>query len=88
MNAPPARRGAPRGNRNAFKHGLYSAERLALLADIRAHIKLGKILAEDVHSNLPRSSVRCSAVVVSGSCEQKGIILAPRLAPRLIRPAR
>ena len=88
MNAPQAKRGAPRGNRNAFKHGRYSSERLALLAEIRAHIKLGKILNEDVHSNLPQPEMVNFAQVISGSCEQKGIILAPCLAPRLIRPAR
>ena len=32
------KRGAPFGNRNAFKHGKYTRERRALYADIRAHI--------------------------------------------------
>lgn len=51
----PRRRGAPRGNRNAFRHGRYTGARLALLAQIPAHIKLGKTLIEDVHSNLPQA---------------------------------
>src|SRR5690242_19345193 len=39
-----ARRGAPDGNRNAFRHGKYSRERLQLYADIRAHIRRGRAL--------------------------------------------
>ena len=43
---PPrrAKRGAPFGNRNAFKHGKFTRERRALYADIRAHIRRGRTL--------------------------------------------
>src|SRR5450755_607443 len=90
-------RGAPPGNNNAFKHGRYAAARLALLAQIRAHIKIANALAESVHSNLLRHEGRVrqnananefKADAKCGSCEQKGIILAPRSAGRLIRPPR
>ena len=51
------KRGAPPGNRNAFKHGRYAAERLALLSQIRAHIKDANALAESIHSNLRPTDV-------------------------------
>ncbi len=38
------KRGAPFGNRNAFKHGKFTRERRALYADIRAHIRCGRAL--------------------------------------------
>jgi hypothetical protein len=41
---PPGRRGAPFGNRNAFKHGKFTRERRALYADIREHIRHGRAL--------------------------------------------
>src|ERR1700733_11738736 len=39
-----ARRGAPKGNSNALKHGKYTRERRALYAAIRAHIEEGRRL--------------------------------------------
>ena len=40
----PGKRGAPFGNRNAFKHGKFTRERRALYADIREHIRHGREL--------------------------------------------
>src|SRR6476660_4059889 len=40
------RRGAPKGNRNALKHGRRTRSWLAFLAEVRAHIAVGKILIE------------------------------------------
>ena len=39
-----ARRGAPPGNSNALKHGKFTRERRALLAEVRAHIRCGRAL--------------------------------------------
>jgi hypothetical protein len=41
---PPRKRGAPAGNRNAFKHGRHTRERRAFLGEIRAHIRHGNLL--------------------------------------------
>lgn len=49
----PGRRGAPYGNRYAFKHGKFTAERRALLADIRAHIARGRALLEAIKAANP-----------------------------------
>jgi uncharacterized protein YjcR len=40
--------GAPKGNRNAFKHGLYSAETLALNRMVRDLARSARELAEAV----------------------------------------
>jgi hypothetical protein len=40
--------GAPKGNRNAWKHGLYTAEAIAERREIAAHIRAMKGLAERV----------------------------------------
>lgn len=34
--------GAPRGNKNALKHGYYSAEEQELRAEVREHLRLMK----------------------------------------------
>jgi len=47
------RRGAPCGNQNAFKHGRFARERFALLAEIRAHIKIAKTLVKGVDDYFP-----------------------------------
>jgi uncharacterized protein YjcR len=39
--------GAPRGNQNAFRHGLYSAENIELRRTIRALLKEAKELVEE-----------------------------------------
>ncbi|MBV9572362.1 MAG: hypothetical protein JO056_14070 [Alphaproteobacteria bacterium] len=36
---PPRRRGAPKGNKNALKHGMKSAERLAFKSDLRKFLR-------------------------------------------------
>ena len=41
---PPRKRGSQPGNQNAYKHGTYTRELLALRADIRAHIRRGQAL--------------------------------------------
>src|SRR6185437_973750 len=41
------RRGAPKGNRNALKHGRRTRLWLAFLAEVRAHIAAGKVLIEN-----------------------------------------
>jgi hypothetical protein len=43
----PARRGAPLGNRNAFKHGRFTRERLGLYAEVRAHIRRSRALVAE-----------------------------------------
>lgn len=42
--ATGARRGAPRGNKNALKRGRFTRERRMLYAEIRAHIREGRAL--------------------------------------------
>ena len=44
----PGKRVAPFGNRNAFKHGRFTRERRALYADIRAHVRRGRVLMETI----------------------------------------
>jgi hypothetical protein len=41
---PPHKGGAPKGNRNARKHGTRSRERRALFAELKAHIAEGRAL--------------------------------------------
>src|ERR1700749_3854019 len=48
MKKTMTRRGAPRGNANALKHGKYTREHLALYAAIRAHIREGKRLIAEI----------------------------------------
>jgi hypothetical protein len=43
-DAAPTKRGAPFGNRNAFKHGDHTRERRAFYAAVRAHIRQGRTL--------------------------------------------
>ena len=38
------KRGAPFGNRNAWKHGKFTRERRTLYADIREHIRRSRVL--------------------------------------------
>lgn len=42
--------GAPYGNANALKHGKYTRERRALLAEIRAHIREGRALTAAINA--------------------------------------
>jgi hypothetical protein len=44
LGVPPPRGGAPKGNRNAWKHGARSRQRRALFAELRAHIEEGRAL--------------------------------------------
>lgn len=44
----PPRRGAPLGNSNALKHGRYTRERHARLAEVRTYIKATRKLARDL----------------------------------------
>ena len=45
---PPRKRGAQPGNRNAYKHGKYIKELIALRADIRAHIRRGREILSEI----------------------------------------
>ena len=48
------RRGAPPGNKNALKHGKYTRERRALLAEVRAYIWRGRaLIAQSTFSGPP-----------------------------------
>lgn len=47
------KRGAPAGNRNAFKHGRYTRERRALYAAVRAHIEHGRALTAALDASDP-----------------------------------
>jgi uncharacterized protein YjcR len=40
--------GAPRGNRNALKHGRYSAETISMRAEIAKLLRLMKATAKDI----------------------------------------
>jgi hypothetical protein len=39
--------GAPKGNRNAYKHGLYSAETIARRSEIAELIRIARALTRD-----------------------------------------
>ena len=45
---PPRKRGAQPGNRNAYKHGSYVKELIALRADVRAHIRRGREILSEI----------------------------------------
>ena len=55
-----AKRGAPFGSRNAYKHGKFTRERRALYADIRAYIAKGRALMAE----LSRSCARYDGTLV------------------------
>ena len=59
LKEPRARRGAPAGNPNALKHGKFTRERRALLAEIRAYIRRGRALVAQCgfsgHDEMSRS---------------------------------
>ena len=63
---PPSsrrRRGAPCGNQNAYKHGKFTRERRALYADIRAYVREGRVLMEE----LRRSATSIGSSVLTWS---------------------
>lgn len=43
-----ANNGAPKGNKNAFKHGARSAEALALNAAVRSYIKEAELAIKEI----------------------------------------
>jgi len=43
--------GAPKGNRNALKHGRYTAEAVASRRDVAALIRAMRTLADDTHED-------------------------------------
>ena len=53
LGVPHPPRGAPRGNRNARKHGARSRARRALFAELKAHIAEGRALLAAFKSRSP-----------------------------------
>ncbi len=71
-----AKRGAQPGNKLALKHGKYTRERRALLADIRAHIRKTRALLCGNADAMVDSTQRGSAL--SHRMEVKRDMIAPR----------
>ena len=67
-SAPAKRkRGAPPGNRNAFKHGKFTREIYALRRDVRAHILRGRALIAELEAG----GVACSAKAFRRICASR-----------------
>jgi hypothetical protein len=55
---PPHKGGAPKGNRNALKHGTHTRERRHFFAALNAHIAEGRALLAALTLSSPASSAR------------------------------